>query len=158
LDDRIEPGQRWDRAIAEQLAACDRLIVLLSPEAVESEIVLDELTYALEHKKDVVPVLLRDCELPLRLRRFQYIDSRNDTRAEMITGQLRYRRHTLPTTTLTGAAITVGWALFCVISAGVYFNLVGMPLDPPAYLFLAIISLGFAVIARTLWRRRRRWA
>jgi hypothetical protein len=35
---------------------------------------MDEVSYALEEHKKVVPVLLEDCEIPFRLRRLQYAD------------------------------------------------------------------------------------
>jgi hypothetical protein len=40
--------------------------------------VLDEVAYAIQKKKRVVPILYRDCDVPLRLARLQYIDFRFD--------------------------------------------------------------------------------
>ena len=37
---------------------------------------MDEVAFALDEKKIVIPVLHRDCKIPLRLRRLQYIDAR----------------------------------------------------------------------------------
>src|SRR6266480_4531380 len=70
----IEPGQRWDRAIEDALAKCPELLVILSPAAVESTNVMDEVSLALEDGKTVVPVLHRQCKIPFRLRRLQYVD------------------------------------------------------------------------------------
>jgi hypothetical protein len=39
---------------------------------------MDEVSYALEAKKLVIPILYRECTIPFRLRRLQYIDFRND--------------------------------------------------------------------------------
>jgi hypothetical protein len=50
------------------------LIVILSPASVASENVMDEVSYAIEEKKDIVPAIFEDCERPLRMRRFQFID------------------------------------------------------------------------------------
>jgi hypothetical protein len=72
----IEPGQRWDRAVQSALVSCPRMLVVLSPSSVESDNVMDEVSFALEKKKTVIPVLWRDCEIPFRLRRVQYIDCR----------------------------------------------------------------------------------
>jgi hypothetical protein len=67
-------GQHWDRAVEEALKTCHGMIVGLSPEAVASNNVMDEVSYALEEGRQVVPVLLRPCEMPFRLRRLQFID------------------------------------------------------------------------------------
>jgi hypothetical protein len=70
----IVAGQRWDRAVEEGLATIQGLIVVLSPAAVASHNVMDEVSYALEEGKPVIPILLRPCAIPFRLRRVQYID------------------------------------------------------------------------------------
>jgi len=74
----IPPGERWDREVEQALKACRTLIVILSPEAVVSENVMDEVGYALKESKRVVPVLRRACTLPLRLQRVQYVDLSTD--------------------------------------------------------------------------------
>jgi len=74
----IVPGQRWDEAIERALADCPRMLVVLSPAAVHSTTVMDEVSFALEEGKTVVPILYRDCAIPFRLRRVQYIDLRFD--------------------------------------------------------------------------------
>jgi TIR domain len=70
----ILPGQRRDRAIEDALKNCPRLIVILSPSAVESTHVMNEVSFALEEQKTVIPVIYRDCVIPFRLRRLQYVD------------------------------------------------------------------------------------
>jgi hypothetical protein len=70
----IAPGQRWDRAVEDALAKCLQLVVVLSPAAVESTNVMDEVSLALEEGKTVVPVIHRQCKIPFRLRRLQYVD------------------------------------------------------------------------------------
>jgi hypothetical protein len=67
-------GQRWDRAIEGALRTCQGMIAVLSPESLASNNVMDEVSYALEEGKLVVPILLRVCVIPFRLRRVQYID------------------------------------------------------------------------------------
>ena len=74
----IDPGRRWDDAIQDALSRCQRMLVVLSPASVESTNVMDEVSYALEEKKLVIPVLYRDCTIPFRLRRVQHIDFRSD--------------------------------------------------------------------------------
>lgn len=77
----IAPGQRWDRAVEDALAKCLQLVVVLSPAAVESTNVMDEVSLALEDGKTVVPVLHSQCKIPFRLRRLQYVDLSLDYKA-----------------------------------------------------------------------------
>jgi hypothetical protein len=77
----IVPGQRWDRAVEDALAKCLQLVVILSPAAVESTNVMDEVSLALEDGKTVVPVLHRQCKIPFRLRRLQHVDLSLDYKA-----------------------------------------------------------------------------
>ncbi len=74
----IRPGQRWARAVQEALDNAERVLVILSPSSVESSNVEDEVTFALEEHKSVIPVFYRDCKVPLQLRPFQYVDFRPD--------------------------------------------------------------------------------
>ena len=74
----ISPGAHWDIAIQKAVGSSSSLLVVLSPHSVESENVMDEVSYAIEEKKLVIPVLYRKCDIPLRLRRVQYIDVQTD--------------------------------------------------------------------------------
>ncbi len=74
----IIPGQRWDRAIEDALKNCQTLIVILSPVSVNSTNVMDEVSFALEEQKTVIPVIYKDCEIPFRLRRLQHLDFKQD--------------------------------------------------------------------------------
>ena len=74
----IAPGKRWDGAIQDALASCSRLLLVLSPSSVGSTNVLDEVNFALENQKTVIPVLYLDSEVPFRLRRLQYVDLKSD--------------------------------------------------------------------------------
>lgn len=70
----IKPGTRWDKSIEEALKQSGTLLVVLSKSSVASDNVMDEVSYALEEGKTVVPVLLEECEIPFRLRRLQFAD------------------------------------------------------------------------------------
>lgn len=70
----IFPGSRWDKSIEDALMNSKTLLVVLSKTSVESDNVLDEVSFALEEGKKVVPILLESCEIPFRLRRLQYAD------------------------------------------------------------------------------------
>ena len=67
-------GQRWDQAVEGALEACQGMIAVLSPESLASNNMMDEVSYALDKEKLVVPVILRPCNIPFRLRRIQHID------------------------------------------------------------------------------------
>lgn len=74
----IRAGEKWDSAIQSALQNSTHVIVLLSQEAVASENVLDEIGLALDDKKTIIPLLLKPCDRPLRIRRIQYIDCTSD--------------------------------------------------------------------------------
>src|SRR6185295_11627792 len=74
----IKAGERWDSAVEKALGSCQTLIVVLSPSSVASVNVMDEVSYALQSDKRVVPVLSRACAVPFRLRRVQHIDFVDD--------------------------------------------------------------------------------
>lgn len=70
----IRGGQRWDEAVQAAVESCQGMVAILSPSAVASQNVMDEISYALEEKKQVIPVLYQKCAIPFRLRRVQYVD------------------------------------------------------------------------------------
>ena len=72
----IEPGQEWDVAIENALKQSRRMLLVLSPSSVMSRNVLNEINFALEEEKIIIPVLHRDCTIPMQLRRIQYVDFR----------------------------------------------------------------------------------
>jgi ketosteroid isomerase-like protein len=74
----IPKGARWDEAVEGAVKDCSCMLVVLSPDSVNSPNVLDEVYYALETKKKVVPVVIRPCEIPFRLKRIQHIDFTGD--------------------------------------------------------------------------------
>jgi len=71
-------GQRWALLVQEALEKSPRVLVILSPSSVNSANVMDEVTFALDEKKTVIPVFYRDCKIPLQLRSVLYIDFRSD--------------------------------------------------------------------------------
>ena len=70
----IRAGELWDVAVEKALARSAAVLVVLSPASVASRSVLDEVFYALDENKTVIPVLHQTCELPFRLRRLHYSD------------------------------------------------------------------------------------
>jgi hypothetical protein len=78
----IRPSEHWDRAIERAVRDCRGLVVILSPRSVASDNVADEISFAIDHGKSVLPVMIERCQLPLRIARMQVIDATGDyTRA-----------------------------------------------------------------------------
>jgi hypothetical protein len=71
----IRPSENWDRAIEHAVINCRGLVVILSPRSVASDNVADEISYAIDSGKRVLPVKIEACTLPLRLTRKQVIDA-----------------------------------------------------------------------------------
>lgn len=68
----IKPGNRRDESVESALKSSNTLLVVLSQDSVKSDKVMDEVSYALEENKKVVPLLLEECNIPFRIRRLQY--------------------------------------------------------------------------------------
>lgn len=51
------------------------LVVILSPRSVASDNVADEISFAIDSGKSVLPVMIERCTLPLRLTRMQVVDA-----------------------------------------------------------------------------------
>ncbi|MDO9375672.1 MAG: toll/interleukin-1 receptor domain-containing protein [Ferruginibacter sp.] len=74
----IPPGKHWDSEIEDALKNANCLLAILSPKSLESDNVMDEISFALEEKKKVIPILLTDPGTPFRLRRLQRVDFTGD--------------------------------------------------------------------------------
>ncbi|MES1201291.1 MAG: toll/interleukin-1 receptor domain-containing protein [Pseudomonadota bacterium] len=74
----IQPSERWDRAVETGLRESAGVVLVMSPRAVASENVMDEISVALDSGKQVIPVLVEACQAPLRLARVQFIDATSD--------------------------------------------------------------------------------
>jgi hypothetical protein len=71
----IRPSEHWDRAIERAVACCRGMVVIISPRAVASDNVMDEVSFAIDNRKSVLPVLIEKCVLPLRITRMHLIDA-----------------------------------------------------------------------------------
>jgi TIR domain-containing protein len=71
----IRPSEHWDRAIERAVASCRGLVVVVSPRSVASDNVADEISFAIDSGKSVLPVMIERCTLPLRLTRMQVVDA-----------------------------------------------------------------------------------
>ncbi|HXV00967.1 MAG TPA: toll/interleukin-1 receptor domain-containing protein [Caulobacteraceae bacterium] len=74
----IRPSQHWDRAVETAVRGCQGLIVVLSPSSAASPNVADEVAVALAESKDIIPILIEKCTVPLRMTRMQFIDATKD--------------------------------------------------------------------------------
>lgn len=71
----LEGGADWARLIEQQISKCDVLVVALSPDAVASQWVQNEIVYAQSAGKHIIPVLARPVErVPIEIIRLQFID------------------------------------------------------------------------------------
>ena len=70
----MQGGDDWTDAIPQAIENCEMVIVVLSPKSIQSDWVQKEYTYALNHKKRVIPVLYQACEIPFALVNINYID------------------------------------------------------------------------------------
>jgi len=74
----IRPSQHWDRAVETAVRGCRGLIVILSPRSAASPNVADEVAVAIEDGKEIIPILIEACTVPLRMTRMQYLDATVD--------------------------------------------------------------------------------
>lgn len=93
----IRAGTEWDLEIEKALETCDCLLFIESEKSVVSNNVLDEVYYALDHQKMVIPIIYHDSKTPYRLQRLQHIDfSKNyDEGLASLIGELKgnFRQH-----------------------------------------------------------------
>ena len=77
-DEGLTPGESWNDSIAEHLKNCDQFLLFISPDSVASKYVMSEINYALSKNKSIVPVILRETELPagleMMLGTIQFLD------------------------------------------------------------------------------------
>jgi hypothetical protein len=70
----IPTGARWDEAVEKALSSSQIFLFIMTPDSVTSENAKDEVGYAIDHGKHILPVLLEPCQIPLRVHRLQYVD------------------------------------------------------------------------------------
>ena len=70
----LDGGAPWRKAIEKAIRASDVVVVVLSPDSVNSQWVEREYLFASNHGKKVIPVLYKQCELPLYYLNVHYID------------------------------------------------------------------------------------
>jgi hypothetical protein len=81
--DDIPPGSSWDLEIQKALGKCTHLLLVATPRSVESPNVADEIGFALNKQKTVIPLMLETCDLPMRVHRAQWVDFRGEYQAAL---------------------------------------------------------------------------
>jgi len=104
----IPPGARWDAEIEKALEESEIFMVILTPASAKSENVLDEIGYAIDSGKRILPVLLETSTLPLRLRRFQYVDFTSKSFNEGIESAKELLRTLIAHPTIPDGEVRVG--------------------------------------------------
>ena len=77
LDKRdINTGEIWDESIQAGIQSCQVLIFIMTPGSVASKVCRAEWGYAIDEGKQIFPLYFVDCDIPLLLRPYNYIDFR----------------------------------------------------------------------------------
>ncbi|MBT8272381.1 MAG: toll/interleukin-1 receptor domain-containing protein, partial [Bacteroidia bacterium] len=79
----IKFGDDWDNTIEEALNKSETFLLIISPTAIESRNVHDEVSIAIIDEKRMVPLLIKPCKLPMRWQRIQYADLVNNPDEEL---------------------------------------------------------------------------
>ena len=77
--DSLKGGQDWQKEIERGIKQCNFFLVALTPDAVNSEWIGNEITYASQAQKTIIPLHLKKCDIPIGLIKKQYIDFENQT-------------------------------------------------------------------------------
>ena len=76
--DDIPVGKNWDEEIQKALVGAQNQLIVLTPSAVSSPNVMNEIMVAVTKKKNIIPIKLKECETPLQIARLQWIDFTTD--------------------------------------------------------------------------------
>jgi hypothetical protein len=74
----LEGGARWRVEIQNAIQASDYVIVVLSPASTQSEWVENEYLFASNLKRKILPLMYRECELPMSFLNLNYIDVQDE--------------------------------------------------------------------------------
>ncbi len=79
---RLTPSARWWKAIEQNIVTCSAFVVVMSPNAYESDWVEREILLAEKEKRPIIPVLLAG-DAWSRLANIQHVDMRGGLRAKL---------------------------------------------------------------------------
>ena len=80
--DKLLPGQNWERKIRKAILGCDIVIICLSPKFnkqggyrhQEMELALEKARFLTDDEVFVIPARLEECDMPESLRHLQRVD------------------------------------------------------------------------------------
>lgn len=72
FDEAILPGQDWKAILLKEIKSCEAFIYILTPQSIASQWCQWEFNQALTHSKPIVPVLIREAQLPPAIQRLHY--------------------------------------------------------------------------------------
>ncbi|MAS36520.1 MAG: hypothetical protein CL610_21125 [Anaerolineaceae bacterium] len=75
--EHIPAGAKWHNAIQDGLKQCEVLLLIVTPESMESQNVEDEWRYFRDKQKPIIPVLYKPAEVHYQLASLQYVDFQN---------------------------------------------------------------------------------
>ena len=70
----LKGGDDWVRFIPAAIEASQYFVVLLSQNSIQSEWVEKEYSYAIRHRKKIVPAMIKFCDVPFSLHTINYVD------------------------------------------------------------------------------------
>ena len=76
LDVRDIGAGLWETQVRQNVAGSDAVLVILTPDSVKSAQVRKEWELARATNKIIIPILLKECEVPPELKTYQWIDFR----------------------------------------------------------------------------------
>ena len=74
----LRPGDDWESKVEDALEISEQFLIILSLTSVKSDNVRNELRFAKDEKKRIIPVLYQKCKIPLSLRQKQHSDFTKD--------------------------------------------------------------------------------
>jgi len=60
FDKKIKAGEFWQKSLEEKIEKCSAFVVIMTPNSGESLWVQNEITYAIDVKKEIFPLLLKE--------------------------------------------------------------------------------------------------
>ncbi|GAB4482741.1 MAG: hypothetical protein Kow00124_31810 [Anaerolineae bacterium] len=75
--DLIRGGEDWMDRINEALRRCGHMVLCISPQALNSRYVKMEYRYFFHKDKPIIPIILRESDLPAELLGYQYLHYRD---------------------------------------------------------------------------------
>jgi hypothetical protein len=74
----IHGGEEWEKAITQGVQNSVTMIVVISPDSVESDYVRFEYSTAIKEEIPIIPLVHRDCDLPVKLGKYHAIWATDD--------------------------------------------------------------------------------